>query len=46
MFLKMRCIINGKICMSQRYIMKTVIVLGKKHVFHHEIVAYQNTALT
>ena len=42
--LKTGCVIDGirKICISQRKIMKTVIVLEKKNqVFDHENVAYQ-----
>ena len=35
--LKTGCAINGKICMPQRKIMKSVIALEKKKVvFHHE----------
>ena len=34
-------------CMSERKIMKTVIALEKKHVFHHENnFTYQKGALT
>jgi len=44
-FLKIGCTIDG--CMSQRKIMKTVIALEKKHVFHHENnFTYQKGALT
>ena len=32
---------DGKICMSRRNVMKTVIALGKKHLFHHENIVYQ-----
>jgi len=32
---KTRFEIDGMICMSQRKIVKTVITLGKKLVFHH-----------
>ena len=38
MVLKTGCVIDGKMCMSQRKIMKTVIALEKKtHVFHRDI---------
>ena len=40
--LKTGCVIDGKICMFQRKIMKTVIALKQKRVFHHENIAYQN----
>ena len=36
MVLKIGCVIGGKMWMSQRKIMKTIIALEKKHVFHHE----------
>ena len=46
MFLKAGCVIDGKICMSERKIMKTVIVLEKRnHVFHHENIANKKTPL-
>ena len=38
--LKTGCVIGAKICISQRKVMKTVIALEKKHVFHHENVDY------
>ena len=41
MVVKTGCVIDGKICMSQRKIMKTVIAPEKKkHVFHYENIAY------
>ena len=42
MVLKTGCVIDGKICLSQRKIMKTVIALEENHAFHHENIAYQN----
>ena len=33
-------VIDGKICLSQRKIMKTVIAPEEKHVFHHERCPY------
>ena len=40
--IKTGCVIDGKIDMSQRKIMKTVIALEKKKlVFHHENIAYK-----
>ena len=43
MIVKTGCVIDEKICMSQRKMVKTVIALGKKkHVFHHENIAYLN----
>ena len=42
MVLKTGCVIDGKIRISQRKSMKTVIVLEEKHVFHHENTAYHN----
>ena len=35
MVVKTECAIDGKICMSERKIMKSVIAL-EKNVFHHE----------
>lgn len=40
---------DGKIYMTQRKIMKTVVALQEKkqqHVFHHEDIAYKGNALT
>ena len=34
---------SRKICLSQTKIMQTVIALGKKHVLHHENIAYHKT---
>ena len=42
MVLKTGCVVVGKICLSQRKIMKTLIALEKKHVFHYENIAYLN----
>ena len=40
---KTGCVIDGKIFMSQRKIMTTVIALGKKRfVFHQENISYLN----
>ena len=39
--LKTGCVMDGKMCMSQRKIMKSVIALKKKNVFHHGNIAYQ-----
>ena len=39
MVVKTGCVIDGKVCMSQRKIMKTVIAV-KKNTFHHENIAY------
>ena len=44
--LKTGCVVHGKICMSQRKIMKTVISLEEKHVFQRENIANQKDALT
>ena len=40
--LKTGCVIDGKICMSQKKIMKTVIALEQNHAFRHENITYQN----
>ena len=44
MVVKTACVMDGKICMTQIKIMKTVIARAlKKHVFYHEnIIAYLN----
>ena len=46
MVLKIGCVIDGKMCMSQRKVMKTVITLEKKNVFRHENIAYPKNAPT
>ena len=40
MVAKTGCVIDGNVCMSQRKKMKTVTAPEKKHVFHHENIAY------
>ena len=45
MVLKTGCVKDGKICVSQIKIMKTVIPLEKKHIFHHGNIAYQKDAI-
>ena len=44
MVLKTRCVVEGKICVSERKIMKTVLPL-EKNIFHHENIAYQRDAI-
>ena len=41
MVLKTGCAIDGEICLSPGQIKKTVGVLVKDHVFHHENIAYK-----
>ena len=42
MVLKTGCVIDGKICMSRKKIMKTVTTAIKKHAFYHDNIAYLN----
>ena len=47
--LKTWCVMDGKIRMTQKMFMKTVVALKKKkqqHAFHHENIAYKGNALT
>ena len=42
MVAKTGCVIDGKICMSLKKIMKTVTAAEKKHTFYHLNIAYLN----
>ena len=42
MVAKTGCVIDGKICMSLKKIMKTVTAAEKKHTFYHVNIAYLN----
>ena len=42
MVAKTGCVIDGKICMSRKKIMKTVTTAKKKRAFYHDNIAYLN----
>ena len=42
MVAKTRCVIDGKICMSRKKIMKTVTTAKKNHAFYHDNIVYLN----